>query len=63
MSVVGGVESIMHERGRHDYPLLLQDEAVLNGGFLAEIPVVVKCFRVLLLGRRLPFMYHIAEFA
>ena len=33
----------MSERGRHDYPLLLQDEAVLNGEFLAEVPVVVEC--------------------
>lgn len=42
MSVVDGVDSIMPERGRHDYPLLLQDEAVLNGEFLAEVPVVVE---------------------
>ena len=63
MSVVDGVDSIMPERGRHDYPLLLQDEAVLNGEFLTEVPVVVECFRALLLGRRPPFMCHITEFA
>ena len=63
MSVVDGVESIMPENGRHDYRLLFQDEAVLNGEFLAEVLVVVECFRALLLGGRPPFMYHIAEFA
>ena len=44
----------MPERGRHDYPLLLQKEAVLNGEFLAEVPVVVECFRALFPGRRPP---------
>lgn len=63
MSVVDGVESIMPEHGRRDYRLLFQDEAVLNGEFLAEVLVVVECFRALLLGGRPPFMYHIAEFA
>ena len=46
--------SIMPECGRHDYPLLLQKEAVLNGEFLAEVPVVVECFRALFPGRRPP---------
>ena len=63
MSVVDGVKSIMPERGRHDYPLLFQDVAVLNGDFLAEVPVVVEWLRAFLPGRRPPFMYQIAEFA
>ena len=48
------------ERVRHDYALLLQDEAVLNGEFLAE---VVGCVRAFLPGRRPPLMYHNEEFA
>ena len=50
----------MTERVRHDYALLLQDEAVLNGKFLAE---VVECVRAFLPGRRPPLMYHNEEFA
>ena len=61
--MVDGVESVTPERGRHDYPLLLQDEAVLNGEFLAEVPVVVECFGAFLSGRFPPFMYHFSEFA
>ena len=53
----------MPERGRHDYPLLLQDESVLNGEFLAEVPVVVERFRAFLPSGRPSFMYHIAELA
>ena len=61
--MVDGVESATPERGRHDYPLLLQDEAVLNGEFLAEVPVVVECFVAFLSGRRPSFVYHFSEFA
>lgn len=48
------------ERVRHDYALLLQDEAVLNDEFLVE---VLECVRAFLPGRRPPLMYHIEEFA
>lgn len=58
MSVVDGVESVRPERGRHDYSFLLQDEAILNGEFLAEVPIVVQCFGAFLAGRRPPFIYH-----
>ena len=61
--MVDGVESVTPERGRRDYPLLLQDEAVFNCEFLAEIPVVVECFGAFLSGRRPPFMYHFWAFA
>lgn len=60
---VNGVESVRPERGRHDYSFLLQDEAILNDEFLAEVPVVVECFGAFLSGRRPPFMYHFLEFA
>lgn len=63
MSLVDGVESIMPECGRHNYPFLLQDEAVLNGEFLAEVPVVMECFRAFLSGYGPSFMYYVAEFA
>ena len=63
MSVVDGVEIFMPEGGRHDYPLLVHDEAVLNDELLAEVPVVVECFMAFLPGRRPLFMYHITEFA
>ena len=63
MSVVNGVESVRPERGRYEYSFFLQDEAILNGEFLAEVPVVVECFRAFLSGRRPPFMYHFSEFA
>lgn len=56
--MVDGVESVTPERGRYDYSLLLQDKVVLNGHFLAEVPVVVECFGAFLSGRRPPFMYH-----
>ena len=61
--MVDGVESVRPEGGRHDYSFLLQDEAILNGEFLAEVPVVVECFWAFLSGRRPPFMYHFSEFA
>lgn len=35
-----GVGSARPECGRHHYLLLLQDEAILNGEFLVELPVV-----------------------
>ena len=54
--MVDGVESVTPEHDRHDYPLLLQDEAILNGEFLAEVPVVVEYFGAFLSGRRPPFM-------
>lgn len=58
-----GVESVMPECGRHNYPLLLQDEAVLNGEFLAEVSVVMECLRAFLSGCGPSFMYYVAEFA
>ena len=61
--MVDGVESVRSERGRHDYSFLLQDDAILNGVFLVEVPVVVECFGAFLSGRRPPFMYHFSEFA
>lgn len=61
MSVVDGVKSIMPERGRHDYPLLFQDVAVLNGDFLAEVPVVVEWLRAFLPGRSLPGLSQVPQ--
>ena len=61
--MVDSVESGRPERGRHDYWFLLQDEAILNGEFLTEVPVVVECFGAFLSGRWPPFMYHFSEFA
>ena len=51
----GGTEHVTH-----DYALLLQDEAVLNGEFLAEVVEFVRAF---LPGRRPPLMYRIEQFA
>ena len=61
--MVDGVESVTPERGRYDYPLLLQDEAVLDGELVAEVLVAVECFGAFLSGRRPPFMFPISEFA
>ena len=41
--MLNSVESVTPDRGRHDYSLLLQDKAFLNGEFLAEVPEVVEC--------------------